>query len=206
MKPNDYANNFDYFLHIFFRQLPVLKLSTVIFVNFKDRIPHVIRDSQLEKLLINKKYKLEKQPGKGGWTYVVITEIPDVERGWFGLVRVSGTIDDFELKGYNLMPMGKGKLFLPVKAEIRKKIGKSEGDWVQLTLYADQQSMDIPTDLLLCLEDEPVAHHNFLQYSETEKRQFIDWIFAAKTEDTKIERMAQTVNMALKGQKLNNKK
>jgi hypothetical protein len=41
---------------------------------------------------------------------------------------VRGTIDDFEIRKYHLMPMGNGKFFLPVKAEIRKKIKKEAGD------------------------------------------------------------------------------
>ena len=104
------------------------------------------------------------------------------------------------------MSMGKGKLFLPVKAEIRKKIGKGEGDWVQLTLYADNTPIDIPEELSLCLADEPDAHQKFMAFSESEQRQFIDWIYSAKTEDTKIERIAKTVNMALKGQKMSGRK
>jgi hypothetical protein len=45
-------------------------------------------------------------------------------------VKVRGFIDDYELKDHNLFPMGKGILMMAVKAEIRKKIGKQEGDWV----------------------------------------------------------------------------
>jgi hypothetical protein len=30
----------------------------------------------MEKPLVNKKYKLQKFPGKGGWTYAMIPEIP----------------------------------------------------------------------------------------------------------------------------------
>ena len=160
----------------------------------------------MEKPLVDKQYKLEKQAGKGGWTYILINEIPPAEHAWFGLVRLKGTIDSYELKSYNLMSMGKGKLFLPVKAEIRKKIGKEGGDWVQLTLYADNTPLDIPEELSLCLADEPDAHQKFMAFSESEQRQFIDWIHSAKTEDTKIERIAKTVNMALKGQKMSGKK
>jgi hypothetical protein len=64
---------------------------------------------------------LEKIPGKGGWTYVVINEIAPDKRAKFGWVKVRGSIDDYELNQYKLMPMGNGKLFLPVRAEIRKK-------------------------------------------------------------------------------------
>ena len=49
-------------------------------------------------------------------------EIPPGQNTPFGWVKVYGTIDDYEIKNYNLQPMGNGRLFLPIKAEIRKRI------------------------------------------------------------------------------------
>jgi len=74
--------------------------------------------------LVDKKYKLEKFPGKGGWTFARIPEILQDKTKPFGWVKVRGTIDGYEIKKYNLMPMGDGMLFLAVRAEIRKKINK----------------------------------------------------------------------------------
>lgn len=159
-----------------------------------------------EKPLVDKLYLLEKQAGKGGWTYVVISEIAPDKHKYFGLVRVRGTIDDYEIKSYNLMQMGNGKLFLPVKAEIRKKIGKAEGDQVHIILYADDLPMDIPEELKFCLADEPEAYKNFMSYTEAIQRQFIEWIYSAKKDETRIDRIAQTVNLALLGQTLNKTK
>ncbi|MEA5425112.1 YdeI/OmpD-associated family protein [Arcicella lustrica] len=155
----------------------------------------------MEKPLIDKKYLLEKFPGKGGWTYAVIPEILQDKHAHFGWVKVKGFIDDFELKNYRLMPMGNGMLFLPVRAEIRKKIGKKDGDWVHVKLFADNDALEIPKELMLCLEDEPQALKNFLTYTESEQKAYIDWILGAKKEETKIERMAETVNKVLKGLK-----
>lgn len=155
----------------------------------------------MEKPLIDKKYLLEKFPGKGGWTYAIIPEILPDKHAYFGLVKVKGFIDDFELKSYRLMPMGNGMLFLPVRAEIRKKIGKKEGDWVHIKLFADNDTLEIPKELMLCLEDEPQALKNFLTYTESEQKAYIDWILGAKKEETRIERMAETVNKVLKGLK-----
>lgn len=155
----------------------------------------------MEKPLIDKKYLLEKFPGKGGWTYAIIPEILQDKHAYFGWVKVKGFIDDFELKNYRLMPMGNGMLFLPVRAEIRKKIGKKEGDWVHVKLFADNDDLEIPKELMLCLEDEPQALKNFLTYTESEQKAYIDWILGAKKEETKIERMAETVNKVLKGLK-----
>jgi len=153
-----------------------------------------------EKPLVNKKYLLEKFQGKGGWTYAAIPEVLQNKNAPFGWVKVKGCIDEVEIKNYKLMPMGNGKLFLPVKAEIRKKIGKKEGDWVHVILFADHDATSIPDELLLCLKDDPTAHETFLSYTDGQQKEFIDWIYSAKTEETKVERMAETLR------KLANKK
>jgi len=155
--------------------------------------------------LVNGKYLLERFQGKGGWTYVVIPEVLQNKKTPFGWVTVKGAIDSYELKNYRLMPMGNGQLFLPVKAEIRKKIGKKEGDWVTIVLYSDNSSREIPEELLLCLMDDPVAHQAFLSLPDGEQRAFIDWIYSAKKEDTKIERIAKTMDKLLKGIKFMDK-
>src|SRR5665647_646920 len=94
----------------------------------------------LETPLVDQKYQLQKMSGKGGWTYATIPEISKDKHAYFGWVKVKGTIDDYEINNYHLMPMGNGTLFIPVKAEIRKKIGKNEGDWVHIKLYSETVS------------------------------------------------------------------
>lgn len=159
----------------------------------------------MEKPLINKKYLLEKFQGKGGWTYASIPDILPDKRSPFGWVRVRGTIDDFEIKNYHLMPMGNGKLFLPVKAGIRKKIGKAEGDYVHVILYPDNLPVEIPDELRLCFLDEPNAYKIFLTYTDGEQKAFIDWIYSAKKEETKIERIAKTISKIQRKQRLTDK-
>ena len=155
--------------------------------------------------LVDKKYLLEKYPGKGGWTYAEIPEIPQSRNAPFGWVKVKGSIDNHEFKNYRLMPMGNGKLFLPVKAEIRKKIGKKEGDWVNIILFADNAPTEIPEELLLCLLEDLTAHRTFLSYSDGEQKAYVDWIYSAKTDETKVERIAKALNRLTKGQKFYDK-
>jgi len=159
----------------------------------------------MEVPLINSSYKLEKFSGKGGWTYASIPEVLQDKAKPFGWVRVKGSIDDVEFKNCHLMPMGNGRLFLPVKAEIRKKIGKKEGDWVTIILFADTEPIKIPEELLACLQDEPQAHRNFLSLPQGEQKAYIEWIEAAKRQETRIARMAETVNRATKGLKFSHK-
>jgi hypothetical protein len=155
--------------------------------------------------LIDKNYQLEKFAGKGSWTYAQIPEILQNKNNPFGWVRVRGSIDGIELKGYHLMPMGNGKLFLPVKAAIRKQIKKQEGDWVHVILYADDTPTEIPEELIVCLKDEPGAYEKFMVRSNGEKRAFIEWIYSAKTEDTKANRIVKTIELVLQGLTLSSK-
>lgn len=149
--------------------------------------------------LVDKKYLLEKFQGKGGWTFVRIPEIMQNPNTPFGWVRVRGTIDDFEISNYNLQPMGNGILFLPVKAEIRKNINKKEGDFVHITLFANNLPTEIPEELKLCLMDEPNAYETFLSYTTSEQKTFIQWIYAAKTDTIKVERIAKTIDKIVSG-------
>jgi hypothetical protein len=75
---------------------------------------------------------LEKSPNPGGWTYVVWPEAADFF-GTHGAVKVRGTIDGHPFQS-SFMAMGEGVQMLPVKADIRKAIGKEAGDTVTVHL------------------------------------------------------------------------
>jgi hypothetical protein len=156
--------------------------------------------------LVNKEYVLQKYPGKGGWTYAAIPEILQDKKAHFGWVKVKGSIDDHELKNCRLMPMGNGMLFLPVKAEIRKKLGKSAGDRVHIILYADHDPLEIPRDFLSCLKDEPAAYKNFMKLNESEQKAFIDWIYASKKTESRVEKIIKSIEKIKKGQRFSEKK
>ena len=150
------------------------------------------------KPLVNKKYKLEKFTGKGGWTFARIPEVLHDKKKPFGWVKVRGTIDGYEIKKYSLMPMGNGTLFLAGRAEIRKNIRKKEGDMRHVILYPDNEPLDIPEEMVLCLKDEPLAWKFFKSLSESEQKYYIQWIYSAKKTQTKIDRLAETVNRLMK--------
>lgn len=145
--------------------------------------------------------KFDKKGEKTGWTYLEIPaemaqKIKEKTRVSF---RVKGKIDEFPIKLVALIPMGEGDFILPINAQMRKGIRKTEGASVLLSLEEDQDELSISSELLICLEDEPAASKAFHAMPKSHQFYYSKWIESAKTIETKSKRISMTVQSLAMG-------
>lgn len=140
--------------------------------------------------------RFEKQGEKTGWWFI---EIPsdiagELMPGNRKSFRIKGKMDQHPVEGVSLLPMGQGNYILPVNAAMRKAIRKGEGAMVTLKIEVDTKPFAIPDWFTECLNDEPRAADFFSKLTRGHQNYFIKWIESAKTEPTRVKRIAQAIN------------
>jgi hypothetical protein len=142
-----------------------------------------------------------EQGEKTGWTYI---EIPadvaqQMKPGNKRSFRVRGKLDELPVAGMALMPMGEGNFIMALKREICKGLRKHRGAMLHVRLEPDDDfKFEIPADLLECFEFDPEAGEFFNSLAESHRGYFIKWIDSAKTDVTRANRIAATINAMLR--------
>ncbi len=146
--------------------------------------------------------KFDNQGEKTGWTYIEISGLiaEQLNPGNKKSFRVKGSLDDYSFAGVALLPMGGGSFIMPLRADVRKAIGKRKGAIVKVLMEADATPFILCPELMECLADEPMALANFNRQPGSHQKYFSNWISSAKTEITKSKRIAHSVTAMLKGQ------
>lgn len=134
---------------------------------------------------------------KSGWTYIFIPQSiahelkPDCRKSF----RVRGKLDQVEIEGMSLVPMGEGNFIISLNGEIRKKLKKQLGAVLEMQLEEDKAfKIEMPEDLELCLVDEPHLMKNFLKQPKSHQNWYINWLNTAKTEATRTKRIVKIVS------------
>jgi len=132
---------------------------------------------------------------KSGWHFVTLTHqqalmMKDNTKLPF---RVKGKLDDVEVKGVALRPIGHGELILPINAKLLKAIGKREREYIKVAIEHDADLPPVSMELLECLADEPKALLFFEGLTQSNKNYFHGWVLSAMTVDTRTKRLVSIV-------------
>lgn len=146
--------------------------------------------------------KFQEKGEKTNWSYVFIPSAfaETIKAGQRKSFRVKGNIDNLKIEGLALLPYGEGDFILPINQKIRKFIGKTDGDTILLRLEEDKDfKIEMPGDLIDCLQEEEHLLDNFYAQAKSHQNYFIKWITEAKTVETRVKRISQTVTAMDKG-------
>lgn len=140
--------------------------------------------------------KFGEQGEKTGWTYIVIPaeQALKLKPGNKKSFRVKGKLDNYPIRQMALLPMGGGDFILPLKNEVRKKLGKRMGHSLQVQMEADDSALEHSKELMKCLKEEPKAFAFFKKLPGSHQNYYTKWIESAKTDETKAKRIAMAAN------------
>lgn len=141
----------------------------------------------------NEKLTLQYIPGNGAWTYqLIIPNTKDIKGKW-GDLKVSGTIDGYEIKNKNLGPVKNSDKKMAVNSEIRNAINKDGGDIVNVTLYLENQTKNNDRfEILQCFKDANVLEV-FERLDNIEQTEILNEIWTVATDDQKAEKIIKAI-------------
>ncbi len=141
----------------------------------------------------NEKLMLQYIPGNGAWTYqLIIPNTKDIKGKW-GDLKVSGTIDGYEIKNKNLGPVKNSDKKMSINSEIRNAINKDGGDFVMVTLYLENQSdNNDSSEILECFKDAQVLRI-FERLDKIAQTEILREIWTVATDEQKAERIIKAI-------------
>ena len=154
--------------------------------------------------MITYKTVIKKFASKGektGWTYIEIPNNiaeqlnPNCKKSF----RIKGTIDTVILKPISILPMGDGNFILPLNLQLRKQIKKQIEETVTIVAALENKEYELNEDFVACLNDDPNALKHFKTLNKGHQNYFSKWIEAAKTNETKTNRIVRAINALTKG-------
>ena len=141
------------------------------------------------------------QGEKTGWTYIKIPAActEQIHPGNKKSFRVKGKLDDHAFEKISLLPFGDGDFIMALNATIRKAIRKAEGAKLSVQMELDEREPEPSPEFVASMNDEPGAYAAFNKLPKSHRHYFINWIEAAKTDQTRAKRMAHAVNALAQG-------
>ena len=150
--------------------------------------------------------ELERPNEKGAWYYIIYPNSIEEEFGTKGRLRVLGTMN--RIGGHKVevdrafIPQGDGTHIVILGGELRKKLGVSLGDGVEMEFQLDPNpnEVDIPDELDIALEYEPELRPVYERQTPGTKRGITHWINSGKRPETRAKRTAEIMRRFASGE------
>lgn len=160
-------------------------------------------------LIKEKRLELRYVPGKGAWTYHL--EIPgtkDIQGKW-GEMKVSGSIDGYNIEKRNLAPIKGADKLISVNESIRKAINKKGGEMVTVTLYLEELRERIDQHKIFEILKDADVFDQFEQFPMDDQKKIVQQILSSESEDKQIlqlRKLIDSISVKGGGKRLNQKK
>ena len=143
---------------------------------------------------------IERFPMKGGWYYVLFPHDAKALFGQGGFIPVQCTVNGVPDER-SLLPMGDGRHFIALKADLRKRLGLSLGShvMVEILALAGAQEPELPPELAAIFELCPDEGKLFARLPRTTRKWAIYWLTSAKTALTREKRAAELLRRLQSG-------
>lgn len=152
-----------------------------------------------------KKYNFEAELKKVEGKEASYIEIPfDVEKEFSAKrVKVKALFYGIEYRG-SIVKMGLPCYMIGVTKEVRKKIGKTYGDIINVVIQKDieDRNIEIPEELNVMFNDNKDAYEFYESLSYSQRKKYIDWINSAKKKDTFKKRVNETIKKLTNKEKI----
>ena len=142
------------------------------------------------------------EAGRGGGALVSLPFDVEEVYGTRGRVAVAAAFDGHVYRG-SVAPMG-GQHILGVTKAVRAAIDKDVGDIVEVVVQRDtaERTVDVPPELEAVFQAAPDAREAYAGLSYTRRREFAEWVGAAKKQETRDRRAGKAVAMVREGKTL----
>lgn len=153
-----------------------------------------------------KKYQFTAPIKQAGEINAAYVEFPFNAMELFGKkgqVKIKAVFDKkVEYKG-SLAKMKTDCHILGLTQDVRKKLGKSFGEEVSVTLWEDKEErvVEIPPDVQELFAENGAAKELYDKMSYTHRKEYMRWITEAKKPETREARKIKMIKMILTGKK-----
>jgi hypothetical protein len=142
---------------------------------------------------------IQAAPVGSGGAFVSFPYDVEKEFATKGRVAVHATFDGVPYTG-SLMQCGGPHHMLGILKSVREQLGKALGDRVSVVVWKDDavRTVEVPADFDALLKKEKLRD-GFDGLSYTHRKEYCRWITEARKEETRVRRLAKSVEMLRSG-------